>query len=132
MGRAALAYGLTGLVDGGWGTQKSLQRDGTATPGFVEVRLTDGTDGLSVRRYSTSDAKFADAVSRNGRIEVQRRKAVDAFMANVFGMSPALFFTRQRYWTPFLASVISPVMVSVLLPETEVEAHLVPVQYCHW
>lgn len=115
----ALAYGLTGLVDGGWGTQKSLQRDGTATPGFVEVRLTDGTDELSVRRYSTSDAKFADAVSRNGRIEVQRRKAVDAFMADVFGMSPALFFQvcwgRQGQLAQLLTA--PPAMVGAFLSQ---------------
>ena len=36
-----LMYGLTGLVDGSWGTQQNLQKDGAATPGYVVVSLKD-------------------------------------------------------------------------------------------
>ena len=36
-----LMYGLTGLVDGSWGTQQNLQKDGAETPGYVVVSLKD-------------------------------------------------------------------------------------------
>ena len=35
----ALAYGLTGLVDGSWGTQQNLQKDGTVDPGWGEDHI---------------------------------------------------------------------------------------------
>lgn len=95
----ALAYGLTGLVDGSWGTQQNLQKDGTADPGWVEVHIT-GSDNLVIRRFSTSSTKFPDRVLRtvNGVVSevAVRRKEVDRYMNTVFGIPVALMF--QIMW----------------------------------
>jgi len=115
----ALAYALTGLVDGGWGTQKALQKDGTATPGLAEARFTDGGHAYTIRRFSTSDIKFADVVTRDGETVALRRKTVDAYMANVFGMTPALFFQvcwgRQGQLAQLLTS--PPALVGAFLSQ---------------
>ena len=98
----ALMYGLTGLVDGSWGTQQALQKDGATVPGFVEVSFVDTTSDSNymVRRYSVSGPKFPDVVydmSGSGFKEVAvRRKTVDAFLTDCFGISPALLF--QLCW----------------------------------
>lgn len=95
----AIAYGLTGLVDGSWGNQQKLQKDGTADPGWVEVYLT-GTEDLVVRRFSTSSTKFPDRILKtvNGVVtEVAvRRKEVDKYMTGVFGIPVPLMF--QIMW----------------------------------
>lgn len=95
----ALAYGLTGLVDGSWGTQQNLQKDGTADPGWVEVHIS-GSDNLVIRRFSTSSTKFPDRVLRtvNGVVSevAVRRKEVDRYMNTVFGIPVALMF--QIMW----------------------------------
>ena len=51
----AIVYGLTGFVDGLWGSQSGLQQDGAVTPGYVELTLarTDGDD-LTLRRYAAA------------------------------------------------------------------------------
>jgi len=87
-----LMYALTGLVDGMWGTQQSMQKDGTADPGYAEARLVDGNDSFSVRRFSTSSVKFVDGFKRNGEMAALKRKAVDAELENLFGMSLPLMF----------------------------------------
>lgn len=46
----ALVYGLTGLVDGSWGSQQSLQKDGSVVVGSVEVDFTDGSETYTVKR----------------------------------------------------------------------------------
>ena len=98
----ALMYGLTGLVDGSWGTQQALQKDGASVPGFVEVSFEDATADrhYMVRRYSVSGPKFPDVVydmSGSGFKEVAvRRKTVDAYLTDCFGISPALLF--QLCW----------------------------------
>lgn len=95
----ALAYGLTGLVDGSWGTQQNLQKDGTVDPGWVEVHIS-GSDNLVIRRFSTSSTKFPDRVLRtvNGVVSevAVRRKEVDRYMNTVFGIPVALMF--QIMW----------------------------------
>lgn len=98
----ALMYGLTGLVDGSWGSQQSLQKDGTTVPGYVEVSFTDLSDGTTymVRRYATAGPKFPDVVydmSEEGFKEVAtRRKTVDAYLTDCFGIAPSLLF--QLCW----------------------------------
>lgn len=95
----ALAYGLTGLVDGSWGTQQNLQKDGTVDPGWVEVHIS-GSENLVIRRFSTSSTKFPDRVLRtvNGVVSevAVRRKEVDRYMNTVFGIPVALMF--QIMW----------------------------------
>ena len=96
----ALVYGLTGLVDGSWGTQQTLQKDGTADPGFVIVDFVDDQgSSYQIRRYSISSTKFklADTVIKDGDVVAQRRKAVDAYMEEVFGMPCQMMF--QLCWS---------------------------------
>ena len=58
-----LMYGLTGIVDGSWGTQANLQKDGTVVPGYVIVTLkADGKRTVSIKRFSTSGVKFPDTL----------------------------------------------------------------------
>ena len=87
-----LVYALTGLVDGSWGTQQTLQKDGTADVGYAEAGFTDGEHEYSVRRFSTSNIKFADAVTKDGVIVAQKRQKVNDFMEQVFGISVQLMF----------------------------------------
>lgn len=113
----AVAYALTGMVDGGWGTQQSLQKDGTVTVGYAEVGFTDGVDAYAVRRFSTSSVKFPDTLSANGKIIHSGRKKVNSFMDEVFGMPCQLMF--QMCWgrQGELASLLraTPAMVSSFL-----------------
>ena len=87
-----LVYGLTGLVDGLWGNQQTLQKDGTADIGFVHVEFTDGKHEYSIRRFSTSSAKFPDVLTKDGKEWCKRRALVDSAMKDVFGMSCKLMF----------------------------------------
>ena len=97
-----LMYGLTGLVDGSWGTQQNLQKDGCAVPGYVVVTLRDDLRHreLIVKRYSVSGIKFPDSVTEykdNNYNEVAtRRKTVDAYLGELYGISCALLF--QLVW----------------------------------
>ena len=97
-----LMYGLTGLVDGSWGTQQNLQRDGCAVPGYVVVTLKDDTSHreLIIKRFSVSGAKFPDSITefKDGQYtEVAlRRKTVDAYLGDLYGISCALLF--QLVW----------------------------------
>lgn len=99
----ALAYGLTGMVDGIWGTQKDLQKDGAVSPGYVEVTLA-GTDGTTVvvRRYaaSTTSKSMPDKLvitKPDGTTEeVLRRSAVDNRLASMYGIPCRLLF--QVFW----------------------------------
>ena len=114
-----LAYGLTGCVDGLWGTQQTLQKDGTVDVGYAEVHFTDGENTYAVRRFSTSNVKFADTLIRNGEVVAKRRKAVDDYMATVFGMSCQLMFTvcwgRQGELAQLLTA--TPAVVSTFLAQ---------------
>lgn len=99
----ALAYGLTGMVDGSWGTQKDLQKDGAGIPGYVEVTLDDMANGsqITIRRYAIGGAKCPDKivhVSEDGTYnnEVLRRSNVDAYLANLYGIPCRLLF--QLFW----------------------------------
>lgn len=91
-----LGYGLTGLVDGSWGSQQELQKDGTAEPGWVEVTIAGNGRLMAVKRYSTSDVKFPDSLSElqdAGRLEIaRRRRAVNEEMEKIFGIPCALMF----------------------------------------
>lgn len=97
-----LMYGLTGLVDGSWGTQANLQKDGCITPGYVVVTLKDDQTNKEyiVKRYSTAGNKFADSVTefQNGEYQevATRRKTVDAYLGELYGISCALLF--QLCW----------------------------------
>lgn len=89
----ALVYALTGLVDGSWGTQQNLQKDGTSVVGYAEATVTDGRQYWSVRRFSTSNVKFADVVvDAELNTVASGRKKVNAFMETLFGMSCQLMF----------------------------------------
>ena len=92
----ALVYGLTGLVDGGWGSQQTLQKDGTADPGYVSVTLSGSDEKLVIRRFSVSGPKFPDTIVHVRGDEqatvAQRRKEVDAYLESVFGIPCSLLF----------------------------------------
>lgn len=91
-----LVYALTGLVDGSWGNQTDLQKDGTADPGWVELTLTDHTRDLTIRRFSTSGVKFADTVtehtSEGTAVVAQRRRTVDSYLSGIYGIPCDLLF----------------------------------------
>lgn len=97
-----LMYGLTGLVDGSWGTQANLQKDGCAVPGYVVVTLRDDRNGNEyiIKRYSAAGAKFADSVTlyKDGEYKevATRRKTVDAYLGELYGISVQLLF--QLCW----------------------------------
>ena len=92
----ALVYGLTGMVDGGWGSQQTLQKDGTADPGYVVVTLESGGVQLQVRRFSVAGAKFPDTVTaitkEKQEVVARRRKEVDTYLEGVFGIPCQLLF----------------------------------------
>ena len=92
----ALVYGLTGLVDGSWGSQQTLQKDGASDPGYVVVSLSDGTRLLEIQRYSMSGPKYADSITEciedKRKTIVTRRREVDAYLADVFGINVSLLF----------------------------------------
>lgn len=91
-----LVYALTGLVDGSWGNQTDLQKDGTADPGWVELTLADHTRSLVIRRFSTSGVKFADTVtehtSEGTTVVAQRRRTVDSYLSGIYGIPCDLLF----------------------------------------
>lgn len=91
-----LVYALTGLVDGSWGNQTDLQKDGTADPGWVELTLVDHTRSLVIRRFSTSGVKFADTVtehtSEGTTVVAQRRRTVDSYLSGIYGIPCDLLF----------------------------------------
>lgn len=61
----ALVYALTGSVDGNWGSQSDLQKDGEATPGFSLVVLFDGKVYLRVKRYAAGGVKYGDVLEES-------------------------------------------------------------------
>ena len=92
----ALVYGLTGLVDGGWGSQQTLQKDGTVDPGYVSVTITGESTDLIIRRFSMSGPKFPDIITQtvDGKqvTVASRRKEVDTYLEGVFGIPCSLLF----------------------------------------
>lgn len=97
-----LMYGLTGLVDGSWGTQANLQKDGSVIPGYVAVTLRDDrtNNEYTIKRYATAGAKCADSVTlyKDGNYKevATRRKTVDAYLGELYGISVQLLF--QLVW----------------------------------
>ena len=116
----ALVYGLTGLVDGSWGSQQSLQKDGSVVVGSVEVDFTDGSETYTVKRCAAASPKFPDVVfDSKGNILAQRRQKVNEYMETVFGMPCPLMF--QVCWgrQGELASLLkaTPATVSTFLSQ---------------
>ena len=116
----ALVYGLTGLVDGSWGSQQSLQKDGSVVVGSVEVDFTDGSETYTVKRCAAASPKFPDVVfDSKGNTLAQRRQKVNEYMETVFGMPCPLMF--QVCWgrQGELASLLkaTPATVSTFLSQ---------------
>lgn len=116
----ALVYGLTGLVDGSWGSQQSLQKDGSVVVGNVEVDFTDGSETYTVKRCAAASPKFPDVVfDSKGNTLAQRRQKVNEYMETVFGMPCPLMF--QVCWgrQGELASLLkaTPATVSTFLSQ---------------
>lgn len=116
----ALVYGLTGLVDGSWGSQQSLQKDGSVVVGSVEVDFTDGSETYTVKRCVAASPKFPDVVfDSRGNTLAQRRQKVNEYMEAVFGMPCPLMF--QVCWgrQGELASLLkaTPATVSTFLSQ---------------
>lgn len=116
-----LVFGLTGLVDGLWGSKQTLQKDGASTPGYSEVRFEHDGKAYTVHRWSVAGTKFTDYVKGDSEKNVATgTKAVDAFMEQVFGMPCRLMFQvcwgRQgelAYWLTGTASMISTLLSQV-------------------
>ena len=95
----ALVYGLTGIVDGSWGSQTDLQKDGTTDPGYVQVEMRDGNVEYTVRRYSikpNAGKTFQDALtivkgSETSLLAV-RRKEVNTELEKLYGVSCQILF----------------------------------------
>lgn len=88
-----LMFGLTGLVDGSWGSQGALQLDGAVTPGWTKVELC----GRDMRRYTlfrpvSPSGKYYDQLEVDGKVVARRRKAVDAALEELLGVPPSLLF----------------------------------------
>ena len=86
------SYALTGIVDRAWGTQASLNRDGTRG-GYAEVELLDTrtNDLLKVRRHFTTSTRCPDMLWINDLTEgrdpdVTGRQSVDAHLEGLFGV----------------------------------------------
>ena len=93
----AVAYALTGMVDGDWGDQSSLQKDGEAVPGYVEVVCAcAGESPMTIRRSCTPSTKVPDTVTVDGKVVAQRRKTVDEYLEARFGVPLRLLF--QTVW----------------------------------
>jgi len=114
-----IVYALTGLVDGLWGTQQTLQKDGTADVGYAEVSFVHDGQRYAVRRYATSSVKFPDIVTKDSEVVAKRRQAVNTFMENVFGMSCQLMFIvcwgRQGELAQLLTA--TPAVISAFLAQ---------------
>ena len=96
-----LMYALTGVVDGSWGTQSDLQKDGTIDPGYAEATLVGNNRELVIRRFYTSGVKFPDRITErqeDGTFKevAIRRAQVDAYMQNIFGIPCRFMF--QLCW----------------------------------
>lgn len=99
----ALAYGLTGVVDGMWGTQKDLQKDGATGDSYVEVVLTSTSGAhLTIRRYAIAGTNKAtqDTLrikTPEGSVEnYYRRSSVNEVLSNLYGIPCRLLF--QIFW----------------------------------
>lgn len=91
-----VAYGLTGLIDGTWGTQSNLQKDGQLTAGYVQLQLSQGQHVYKIRRYFIDNAKLPDTVHVNGQLKVTKRSAVDAYLQQLTGINKTVLF--QLVW----------------------------------
>ena len=123
----ALVYGLTGFVDGSWGSQQSLQKDGSVVVGSVEVDFTDGSEIYTIKRCAAASPKFPDVVyDSKGNTLAQRRQKVNDYMETVFGMPCPLMF--QVCWgrQGELASLLkaTPATVSTFLSQVFDTKHL--------
>lgn len=88
-----IMYGLTGLVDGSWGTQSDLQKDGALIPGYVDICITDGDQSYNIRRYFIDAVKFPDTVtSETGTIIASRRAKVNSWLEDTFGAPLPVIF----------------------------------------
>lgn len=95
----ALVYGLTGIVDGSWGSQTDLQKDGTTDPGYVQVEMRDGNVEYTVRRYSikpNAGKTFQDALTiikgNETSLMAVRRKEVNTELEKLYGVSCQILF----------------------------------------
>lgn len=116
-----IMYGLTGLVDGSWGTQSDLQKDGALIPGYVDIRIADSDQSYNIRRYFIDAVKFPDTVtSETGTIIASRRVKVNAWLEDALGAPlPVIFkllWGRQEGFEWLLcaaSSVISDFMTDL-------------------
>lgn len=101
----ALGYGLTGMVDGDWGTQKDLQKDGVTEPGYVKVSLANMETGnvITIQRYVSGGSKalpdklVIPAMSPdNDGLVITKRSNVDSYLADLYGIPCRLLF--QIFW----------------------------------
>lgn len=95
----SVIYGITGMVDGTWGAQSDLQKDGTVSPGNVKVTFRENDKLYRLTRYVKDNAKHPDTLEvseDNGdswTLLTEKRKAVDAVLSVKLGAPVSLLFT---------------------------------------
>lgn len=95
----SVIYGITGMVDGTWGAQSDLQKDGTVSPGNVKVTFRENDKLYRLTRYVKDNAKHPDTLEMsedNGdswTLLTEKRKAVDAALSVKLGAPVSLLFT---------------------------------------
>ena len=84
------SYALTGIVDRTWGTQASLNKDGTRG-GYVEAELLDTVSGtpIKVRRYFSTGTRCPDQLwvadmTPDRPADYTGRQSVDAYLEQLF------------------------------------------------
>lgn len=89
-------YGLLGIVNKSWGSQKDLNRTGTKD-GFVEVCLSDSSTGdvIYIRRHFTAGTKNPDRLwfhDTDHDPDIIGRDAIDTRLSSEYGVSPRILF----------------------------------------
>lgn len=102
---SGIVYALTGWCDPAWGSQKELQKDGEALPGFAELIFTvEGTqDTYVVRRYTLAGGKYIDTLTKNSELVASKRQKVNDQLESIVGLPcnllAQLMWARQEALT---------------------------------
>lgn len=89
-------YGLLGIVNKSWGSQKDFNRNGTKD-GYVEVCIQNTENGnlIYIRRHFTAGTKNPDRLwynDTNHDPDVMRRDAIDAILEGLYGVPLRILF----------------------------------------
>lgn len=91
----AVIFGLTGCLNGSWGSKTDLQKDGTLDPGFVSVTLVSEERTLEIKRY-VSGNKFTDTLteitSTGSTVIADKTKTVNSMLESVYGVECSILY----------------------------------------